>query len=949
MMYRKYTLALVVAAMLPASAGAQDPAVFAAGDLWDSFLPTNVGKTYNEVETDPNQLYYLIRIGNHDRQWTTPTLMYPGGENLHIPWKQAIEMIEYSPGINFFTTSGDPRASDYVYGFHTPNLNGADRAYADEATSWVDPAKRHQLIFEGLTPTNLGIDVRYRIRQWTLNHANMNDFIAVELELTNTGVLDADGDGTPESTSNRINCLVLNLRHELINSMTNNSFGRRGSAGWFTGPISGYDATSDPDGYPWDVPLTFSGPSPSSLTITGPDGVPWAPDGGRLLGNTMNSRRHYYDIYTGAQWLAAKEGSMPSLGSSASQLDKKTIYDSHPVGVGSQRGWFTSMSKGYGSDDHNAWENHTLSMGAFYENGGRVWDRYGLLLTPDPNWFDVSHPDIIAGSPLSFVNAVRPEGGRGQPRGDMKYNQAFSQNWEKGNPGVLSDGSDSDWDEGYAIAHGFDGDMYVGIGPFSLEVGETFNLLLVEYAGFRLQGVRRARKAAQWAYDNGWQLPEPPPTPDMKIEELPPPADRSRATTGCVVKWDDRAETSPDFAGYKIYRTVLWPYVDSRQLGIRLVDRYHEQTVENPTDAQLAAFGVPNNPNISSEGYLVQTPAAWGPYRLLKTIPSSELSAHLNPDTDNAAYRYRFEDPTYGVTHWYYVAAYDVESGEINGQPFSSLETHRHNYNGRSGLWEGTYSYAMASANFPNRDDAAGMKRIGAPISPPGVIAGDTNNDIYRDARDLLPIGLYWQETGPYFPDATTNANVPRPFPYWVVEPAARADADGNGVVNEEDILPIAQNWLAPSVGPMSIGKPVGQGEALSADIALAMLGALDRAPESEWARALRHALEGMLAPSTVLPLQWSLHQNTPNPFNPTTTIRYAVPGGAEAKAVHLRIYNAAGQQVRTLVEGPVEPGVHTVGWDGRDEGGRPVASGVYLCRLAANKHESVRRMLLLR
>ena len=351
---------------------------------------------------------------------------------------------------------------------------------------------------------------------------------------------------------------------------------------------------------------------------------------------------------------------------------------------------------------------------------------------PDPNWFDPDHPDIEAGNPVSFIGAVRPEGERGQPRGDMKYNGTFAQNWEKNNDSNWSNAPDeaSDWDEGFAIRYAFDGKHRTSVGPFSLEVGETMNLVLIEYGGFRLQGVRKARKAGQWAYDNNWEVPEPPPTPDMAIA---PTADG-----GINIKWDNRAETAGDFAGYKIYRSTPFPNVDSQQLGTRLVDHYHEQTKENPTNAELAAFGVPNNPNISSDAYRPQEPNAWGPYHLIKNIPASEVAQYLNGEDDSGTFQYAFEDESdlvaFGFTYWYYVAAYDDEGGEIAGKPFNSLETHRVNFNGKSGLWEGTYHYATASAFYPSQNDLQGIKDIGAPfvLKSPLVAPADIRNGVTK-------------------------------------------------------------------------------------------------------------------------------------------------------------------------------------------------------------------------
>ncbi|OGG55213.1 MAG: hypothetical protein A3F84_08320 [Candidatus Handelsmanbacteria bacterium RIFCSPLOWO2_12_FULL_64_10] len=91
------------------------------------------------------------------------------------------------------------------------------------------------------------------------------------------------------------------------------------------------------------------------------------------------------------------------------------------------------------------------------------------------------------------------------------------------------------------------------------------------------------------------------------------------------------------------------------------------------------------------------------------------------------------------------------------------------------------------------------------------------------------------------------------------------------------------------------------------------------------------------------VPEAFGLDPNYPNPFNPATTIRYTLP---EAAGVTLVVYNILGQQVRTLVSGSQGPGYHAVVWDGRDEVGRQVASGLYLYRLQAGTFVQVRKML---
>jgi len=98
------------------------------------------------------------------------------------------------------------------------------------------------------------------------------------------------------------------------------------------------------------------------------------------------------------------------------------------------------------------------------------------------------------------------------------------------------------------------------------------------------------------------------------------------------------------------------------------------------------------------------------------------------------------------------------------------------------------------------------------------------------------------------------------------------------------------------------------------------------------------------------LPEQFQLSQNFPNPFNPSTMIEYEIPVSLDVDArVQLRVFNLLGELVRVLVDEEERPGQHTVEWDGRDNHGRDVASGVYIYQLSAPDVRRSRRMLLLR
>jgi len=89
-------------------------------------------------------------------------------------------------------------------------------------------------------------------------------------------------------------------------------------------------------------------------------------------------------------------------------------------------------------------------------------------------------------------------------------------------------------------------------------------------------------------------------------------------------------------------------------------------------------------------------------------------------------------------------------------------------------------------------------------------------------------------------------------------------------------------------------------------------------------------------------PTEFSLMQNYPNPFNPTTNIRYDI---AERGDAHLVIYNMLGQEVRTLVNGNQNVGRYEVEWNGLDNSGHPVATGIYVYHLQAGSYSKTIKM----
>jgi hypothetical protein len=94
------------------------------------------------------------------------------------------------------------------------------------------------------------------------------------------------------------------------------------------------------------------------------------------------------------------------------------------------------------------------------------------------------------------------------------------------------------------------------------------------------------------------------------------------------------------------------------------------------------------------------------------------------------------------------------------------------------------------------------------------------------------------------------------------------------------------------------------------------------------------------------MPTTYSLAQNYPNPFNPTTTISFTMPTSGQAR---IEVFNILGKLIATPFDGHASAGENTVVWDGRDNNGEQVASGVYLYRLTAGDYNETRKMMLLK
>ena len=93
-------------------------------------------------------------------------------------------------------------------------------------------------------------------------------------------------------------------------------------------------------------------------------------------------------------------------------------------------------------------------------------------------------------------------------------------------------------------------------------------------------------------------------------------------------------------------------------------------------------------------------------------------------------------------------------------------------------------------------------------------------------------------------------------------------------------------------------------------------------------------------------PSDYKLMQNYPNPFNPSTVISYTIP---KSGFVKLQIFDITGKQIRSLVNTIQQPGRYDISFNGRDDYGNTIPSGIYFYTLSSEKYTETRKMLMLK
>ncbi len=215
---------------------------------------------------------------------------------------------------------------------------------------------------------------------------------------------------------------------------------------------------------------------------------------------------------------------------------------------------------------------------------------------------------------------------------------------------------------------------------------------------------------------------------------------------------------------------------------------------------------------------------------------------------------------------------------------------------------------------------------------PPYKVDCFPSQDVFIEQNDTVEVNYYLRNMG-LEPTDTYTATM-SDTKHWWLEPA-----DYNFPLASED-------WI---ILPVRVALPLDCLAVMQQEIVDTVIMTVQSHgdPGVIQAGSLTVTLEPVgIAESGVPPTAYQLTQNTPNPFAAATTISYQLPKASE---VSLKIYDATGRVVRTLVDESRKAGYYTAYWDGRDAQGVEVPTGVYFYRFRADGYREIRKMILLK
>ncbi len=227
-----------------------------------------------------------------------------------------------------------------------------------------------------------------------------------------------------------------------------------------------------------------------------------------------------------------------------------------------------------------------------------------------------------------------------------------------------------------------------------------------------------------------------------------------------------------------------------------------------------------------------------------------------------------------------------------------------------------------------------------------GVWPGDTDRNGLVDQFDIIPVGVFWGERGS--PRTLTSGNdytwqQQIGYDNWDNTPALYADANGDGVINIFDILVVFINYNS-TTEYLNFTSSFSD---YYANIDLSLYRAefeniYMNLPNIHENSDIHYLLENLFGfdPVIEIPSQFKLHQNRPNPFNPTTKIVYEIPISSN---VVITISNIAGEVIIENQLGLKEPGIYSFDFDGSN-----ISSGVYFYQLESSNGTVIKNKMML-
>ena len=222
---------------------------------------------------------------------------------------------------------------------------------------------------------------------------------------------------------------------------------------------------------------------------------------------------------------------------------------------------------------------------------------------------------------------------------------------------------------------------------------------------------------------------------------------------------------------------------------------------------------------------------------------------------------------------------------------------------------------------------------------PPGPFALETVDTVFIDLENVETdfLTLAWAEAADVEEDIIT---------YFVTaELRALSSAGGTVLFNLDTTVSVSQAYISYGLLAELIDEQDLVNGELEWDV-IAMDGV-----DSTWSAngpvVTVVDIQGTLGiEDDLLPLAFALYQNYPNPFNPTTIITYDLP---EAARVELVIYDVLGQRIANMKNGRQEAGSYQVRWNGTNDSGAPVSTGLYFYRLNAGTNSANKKMIFMK